>query len=118
MQLSLEANSTQNRETVPYFVLVENQSSSLDLSETLHIPVSTTIIDDELHYLAEACGYQVRTKVLDQIVPSVGRLIQRLTVSNRLPTYVFISRYTRNIHLVYTIEHDVVVNVTGGPSFP
>jgi len=117
VKLSLERNAAANSEAVPYFVRVEFQSLTLDLSEALHIPVFPRPIREKTFYVAEACGYQARTDNLDQIPYLVGRLLQGMIAAHRLPSYVFIARYSRNVHLVHTIDDEVVVKIPHGPSF-
>ncbi|MEM7031138.1 MAG: hypothetical protein AAF629_16365 [Chloroflexota bacterium] len=117
MKFSLEQNTAENKDTVPYFVRVEFLSSTIDLSNTLHIPVYPKLFHERDVYIAEACGYQVHAEELDQIPALVFRLLQGMIAANRLPSYAFVARYSRNIHLVYTIGDEVTVKIPNGPSF-
>ena len=109
MKLSLESNTAPNKDAVPYYVRVEFLSLTIDLSETLHIPVFPKLFHDRDVYIAEACGYQVHAEKLEQIPTMVFRLLNNMIVANRLPSYAFVARYSRNIHLVYTIGNEVTV---------
>ena len=117
MKYSLEHNTAANKDVVPYFVQVEFISSTLDLSNLLHIPVFPKLFHDRDIFVAEACGYQVHSENVEEIPAMVARLLKGMIVANRLPSYAFVARHSRNIHLVYTIGNEVSVKIPHGPSF-
>ena len=117
MHLSLERNTAKNNQEIPYFIRVELEPSTLDSSGVVHIPVFLQEVQETMLFMAEACGYRVHAEKLDHLPSQVGQLLQSITKGNRLPNYVFISRYARNVHCVYTLGDEVYVKISEGPAF-
>ena len=117
MRISIKPNSGQTAETVPYFAQVEFETLTIDLSNTLHVPVKARLVDGQTVYYAEACGYRTPATILADLPHQLDLLLRSLIATHRLPSYAFIARDTRAIYLVYTIGREVVVRVPGGPAF-
>jgi len=115
MKISLEQNTTDN-EVIPYFVDVEIDTITIDLYTNYHIPVYKQT-NGKIGYNVEICGFQVNADTPDGIVPVTERLIRGLVNMSRLPTYMFITRRSRQTYPVYTVGDEVFATTPGGPVF-
>lgn len=116
MKVLLEQNGGANSKQIPYTVVVEISSISIDRNHAFRVPMymQTNGADK---YNAEVCGFRVEGKTPEEVEGLVEKLVPGLVNMARLPTYVFVARRSHQMYPVYTIGNEVFVTTPGGPVF-
>lgn len=117
MKATLEQNSGENSESIPYFVALEIVTATVDAGTVFNIPVTVELSSKGKQYSVDICGYTRKSNNIDAMPNIAGQLVNQLISIARLPSYVFIARRAREIYPVYTKGHEVFATTPGGPSF-
>lgn len=117
MKATLEQNSGENSESIPYFVALEIVTETVDAGTVFHIPVTVELSSKGKQYSVNICGYTRKSNQIDAMPNIAGQLVNQLISIARLPSYVFIARRAREIYPVYTKGHEVFATTPGGPAF-
>ncbi len=118
MKATLKKNSGENSKTIPYFLDLEIVTETVDAGTVFTIPVYAEFNGSEGKiYRVEICGYERKTKDIDEIPNMAGQLVNDLIRISRLPSYVFIARRAGEKYPVYTMGHEVFATTPGGPVF-
>ena len=118
MKATLEQNSGENSESIPYFIALEIVTETVDAGTVFNIPVTVEISGSKgKQYSVDICGYSRKTNDIDAMPNIAGQLVNQLISIARLPSYVFIARRAREIYPVYTKGHEVFATTPGGPAF-
>jgi len=118
MKVQLKQNSGENAEAVPFFLELEIVTETVDADTLFSIPVSVeySSVKGKL-YRVDICGYERKTKDLNEMPNLAGQLVNKLVSTSRLPSYVFIARRAGERYPVYTMGHEVIATTPGGPVF-
>jgi hypothetical protein len=118
MKVQLKQNSGENAEAVPFFLELEIITETVDADTVFLIPVGVkyTGAKGKL-YRIDICGYERKTKDLDEIPNLAAQLVNKLVHVSRLPSYIFIARRAGERYPVYTMGHEVFATTPGGPVF-
>lgn len=106
-----------NEAAVPYQVVIEIETLTVDAGTTFRVPVHKTLINGRPHYDLEMCGFRAETEDAAHLPWISERLLTGLVNMARLPSYVFIARRTGGLYPVYTVDHELFVTTPGGPLF-
>lgn len=106
-----------NQATIPYQVVVEIETLTIDTGSTFRVPVHKTLVNGKPFYDLELCGFRAETEAVEHIPWITERLLTGLVNMARLPSYVFIARQTGGVYPVYTVDQEVFVTTPGGPLF-
>lgn len=117
MRATLERNTGADTEQVPYTIVIEVVTWTIDAGTSFRIPVYVTYGRTGKRYHVEACGYRRESENPYDLPGMVGKLLRQLTVAARFPSYVFIAREGGELFPVYTIENEVFATTAGGPVF-
>ena len=117
MRISLEQNSSADRQTAPYFARIEIATMSIDLETVFRIPIYLKSVNGHNLYVANLCGFEVDADTPEAALTLIERLLPGLLNFGRLPTYVFIARRSYKMYPVYTHRNEVFATTPGGPVF-
>ncbi|MBE2223534.1 MAG: hypothetical protein IAF02_18480 [Anaerolineae bacterium] len=117
MKATLEQNSGENSDSIPYFVALEIVTETVDAGTVFNIPVTVELSSKGKQYSIDICGYTRKDNDINALPNIAGQLVNQLISIARLPSYVFIARRAREIYPVYTKGHEVFATTPGGPAF-
>jgi hypothetical protein len=114
MRISLK--NTLN-ETIPYNIHLEIAGLTSDRDKQFDIPIYVENINKNTVYDTEVCGFRLEADSPEEVVFLAEKLLPGLVVAGRFPTYIFITRRSRRMYPVYTIQDEVYATTPGGPVF-
>lgn len=116
MRVTIEQNSGNNSQAVPYFANLDIATITVDFNTRFQVPI-TRPTHGKTNFSAEVCGFQAEGDSPEAVVALIERLVPRLVNMARLPTYVFVARRSHKMYPVYTYGNEVFATTPGGPLF-
>ena len=117
MKVSLERNTQEDSEKVPYTIQLEVVTATINAGEVINIPVNVEYSGTKKTFNAQICGYTLVADEPKQLVTKATQFIPRLISIARFPTYMFIARRAGGLYPVYTVGDEVYATTPGGPVF-
>ncbi len=117
MKLTLEPNTSGDRETVPFHIRVDIVTATINAGSAFFVPVDIRYQGMKKCFAVNICGWELESGRPETLPGKISHFLPRLISLARLPTYVFIARQAGGIYPVYTIGSEVFATTPGGPVF-
>lgn len=117
MRITIERNTGNDSEGIPYFACVEILTATIDTGARFSIPIYAKHLGQKKCFFVDVCGFHLENEILNELPARIEQLLTGLINISRLPTYVFIAQQAKGIYPVYTIDEDVFATTPGGPIF-
>ena len=117
IKITLEKNSAENQEKIPYFIYIELAPIKVPGFETqFHVPIYFQYVNGKGQYTAEICGFHMQAGSPSEIFRLSKKVAPTLVNFSRMPTYIFIAQHARKVYPVYTNRNEVfAITTPGGP---